>query len=810
MPLRVPPPEIPVVTFLSPNKADQGLIEFWNTEVASYVALDIGAPHPNTRQYPNFTLGSQRPVQGDEKWYIRTWITPETSSDWFNYALKFSGEGDSFPIFIRTYRELKSAYQPRVKGSALGTLYRLVMDNVGSGYSNGALPPVKFDDPVVPPTAVAEAHGVAGADGSIRECVVDFGGDGYTENVAFTVESPLNGIPASGISYIQPVTAILVREDASLFPEDSPFYAQYLQVVRVYETLPGPPLVSTVFDRDGVKKVVTERRVQVGTEVTDEAVAAGVLTRHFYTKIDTVVSNQITEVITVDSDSLLDLPELTTSIRNVIPEIFLAQIPLHVESHIIAGTAAEPALVLGEFEHSERQLHPLYKEVRSTILDNIGNLPITISGIKETNADKQVVSISMTLELDSTPATLPDEFTDVDYKKLGNGMAIETRRTIPDVFGNQVSETSITDPIPPEFRALFPTFTNAITAAGTITVPPPLGTGELSRREEQLTEFTFRRTTAAHDATGLPVTHISHELTAEFGGTILAVAATLNDSDMSVDEGLMVISSEVKNLGNGLFLKITRAADTDTEWPELLATHIDEKYLLEIDIKKRVVAAGTVGGVDLDGTIREVRSIDKWRSIQIASKFNADTLPEPVTWFSGQRHSFPPELLNAVIDWAEAVCGCSSSFSAALIANLSQYTGFVRSRITEQFYNDVPPDDVTITQFCPQTHHFGFAWASACGDADGNCRTKSGAPEFHIPLCLHGDLSLSIGTNVWTFPATSPPVLPHGEYIMLAPHVERWRFGVFRRTLTEVFVPLCEGGSRVFKADASSADADRK
>ncbi len=63
MPLRVPPPEIPVVTFLSPNKADQGLIEFWNTEIASYVALDIGAPHPNTRQYPNFTLGSQRPVQ---------------------------------------------------------------------------------------------------------------------------------------------------------------------------------------------------------------------------------------------------------------------------------------------------------------------------------------------------------------------------------------------------------------------------------------------------------------------------------------------------------------------------------------------------------------------------------------------------------------------------------------------------------------------------------------------------------------------------------------------------------------------------
>jgi len=88
---------------------------------------------------------------------------------------------------------------------------------------------------------------------------------------------------------------------------------------------------------------------------------------------------------------------------------------------------------------------------------------------------------------------------------------------------------------------------------GTITVPPPLGTGELSGEKEQLTEFTFRRTTTGHDATGLPVTHISHELTTEFGGTILAVAATLNDSDMSVDEGLMVVSSEVKTLATVCF-----------------------------------------------------------------------------------------------------------------------------------------------------------------------------------------------------------------------------------------------------------------
>src|SRR5436190_10443722 len=110
MALRVPPPEIPVISFLSPNKKDQGLLEFWNTTLANYTPLDIGVPHPNTREFPGFTLGSQKPLPNDEKWILRTWVSPETSPDWFNYALKFSAESDAYPIFIRTYREPKISY----------------------------------------------------------------------------------------------------------------------------------------------------------------------------------------------------------------------------------------------------------------------------------------------------------------------------------------------------------------------------------------------------------------------------------------------------------------------------------------------------------------------------------------------------------------------------------------------------------------------------------------------------------------------------------------------------------------------------
>src|SRR6185503_11050591 len=233
MPVRVPPPEIPVISWLSPNKADQGLLEFWNTELASYIPLDVGAPHPVQRLYPGFRLGKQAPVQGDEKWVLRTWVSDETSPDWFNWALKYSGEDNSFPIFIRTYREPRATYTPRTKGTPLGTLYKTVMTNVGSGYANGAYPTVEFDIPTVEATEVAIGHGVVSADGSITEVVLDFGGEGYAQDVEFRVFPPINGDRATGVAYVQPQIAILVREEASLYPPDSEFYAQYLQVTRV-------------------------------------------------------------------------------------------------------------------------------------------------------------------------------------------------------------------------------------------------------------------------------------------------------------------------------------------------------------------------------------------------------------------------------------------------------------------------------------------------------------------------------------------------------------------------------------------------
>lgn len=280
------------------------------------------------------------------------------------------------------------------------------------------------------------------------------------------------------------------------------------------------------------------------------------------------------------------------------------------------------------------------------------------------------------------------------------------------------------------------------------------------------------------------------------GGLLFAGALTLT----SIKEVSDLVSYEIKEISS-------------VPGPPVHGEHIDDTYGLVIDIVKTVVPDGTSPSPNpaVDGTYYEIKPKSEWESVQIASKFDITSLPSPVQWFGGQMHSFPPELITgtydpvtnpygAIIQWADATCGCKERFSAVLQTNFNQYSGVVKARYTEQFYYGVPPDDVVIDQFFPQSHTFGFAFASVCNCGSNTTASVTAiAPQFKIPLCIHDTFSLCVGNPVpfvcsgapfsWTFNATTPAALPHGSYIMLPPHVERWRFGVWRRVLTEVLVP---------------------
>jgi hypothetical protein len=146
----------------------------------------------------------------------------------------------------------------------------------------------------------------------------------------------------------------------------------------------------------------------------------------------------------------------------------------------------------------------------------------------------------------------------------------------------------------------------------------------------------------------------------------------------------------------------------------------------------------------------EIKELDKWRSIQILSRVNPDSLPLPENWNLTVRQAFPavlksqyfvlhlkadgyidPSSINHLVD-------LQSSFSASVLA-----TG------TRSYYAGPPTTIDQTTPFCPTSHDMLMYFMDSGGGMN-----KYGAG---IPSCLHGVLAPEfVGVNYNNDTVTSP------------------------------------------------------
>lgn len=845
---QVPPPNVPIRSFTTPVTGEGFYTEIVDTTRPEYRIIERGTKYsivtgadPNVIAiFPDLYFLRETILPYDYPWATRLWATDRNAEDTYNSAIEYIAQAVSYPAFTRVYIVRRDEYEVNSTiaiGSPLTSIIGVKIVDGGQDYTTATV--------VITGLGTgATAKAIINVDGTIASIVVDNCGTGYTATPTVTITG--SGSGALAIALLQPTSAVLTSQKKSELPDDHPLRNEYVLVTRVYETLPGPFIASTKIDEDGKVVTVNTRRNIAANITSAETLIAGQWCKttkkgddNFvgeesvecraipgnaipYTKIDDdgkVVSGTRTlkdQSVIVSAETLTggvwthtfkekvgdlvswEVTESRAIPGNPVPSSRLGEDGVKID--VVTTLKDTTAITTTEALSGGVWTKTTKKEVSDLVAQEIvESRAIPGNGILETQIDKNgdITSITRTLVEASTLATtnviLAGVWTKTYEVPLDGSKLVATKTVEVRDTQNELDSLSIEIPdlLPVEFRPQLPIIELEGTFIGDA-VLPTLIPGELFSKQTQLDAYTYRSTRRGRIGISLPQVITNKETTSQFGGGDINVILTLDlFNNLSLDEGLTyLVPSEIKKLDselNGLAVKTSKQLNA-AAWPPLDSTHVDEKYGLVVPIQKQVVAAGAIGGVS-GGVYTEVRSIDKWKSLTIASRLDAESLPENVQWFSSIRYSFPPELTDAVIDWAYAECGCSYSFSAVLIANMNQYSGIVKSRVTEQFYNGPPPDDVTITQFFPQSHHFGFAWWSACGDSDGNCRTKSGSPEFHVPLALHDDLSLSVGANVWTFPATDPAVLPHSDYIMLAPHVERWRFGVFRRVLTEVLVP---------------------
>lgn len=143
----------------------------------------------------------------------------------------------------------------------------------------------------------------------------------------------------------------------------------------------------------------------------------------------------------------------------------------------------------------------------------------------------------------------------------------------------------------------------------------------------------------------------------EFGGGETRIdTQTGVPGAQTVDSGLRVLSSEL----------VTRSPQEQTkkteqlivgEWPILHGHHTDEITGIVVNFTKQVVPEGTPypGRSGYRGPFIEMQPYDRWRSIQIVSAVDLNTLPGPEAWWVNRPFTLPPTLLSIEAIWSDVV-----------------------------------------------------------------------------------------------------------------------------------------------------------
>jgi hypothetical protein len=233
------------------------------------------------------------------------------------------------------------------------------------------------------------------------------------------------------------------------------------------------------------------------------------------------------------------------------PEKFRAAQQDTTNEESVAG-AIDPSIALGagEFRKSEQQVTEFVKRVSTTNRDISASTDLT-----ETVITNQGQVATRTLRLSAeAQSIIPDALlVDGSIDALGDGRTIKTEVRVPEVFEGKNLSLEKPDVTPQKFRAAIPASSVETTVAGTVTDPIVLAGNEISKSEQQVTEFVKRISATTRDPAAEATITGAKVYTSELGGGIANVTETYSSSgEITADLNTVSVSSEA--LGDGKFV----------------------------------------------------------------------------------------------------------------------------------------------------------------------------------------------------------------------------------------------------------------
>jgi hypothetical protein len=307
------------------------------------------------------------------------------------------------------------------------------------------------------------------------------------------------------------------------------------------------------------------------------------------------------------------------------PQKFRAAQEDTITEENVTGTI-NPSISLGagEFAKSEQQVTQFVKRVSTNTRDISASTELT-----ETIITPQGQVAERTLRLSAEPQTIqPDELLiDGSIEALGDGRTIKTETKVGGVFEGKSLSLERPDVTPQKFRAAIPSTTLEKTIAGAVVDPIVLAGNQISKSEQQVTEFIKRVRTEERDPAAEATLTGGKIYTSELGGGIAEVTESYS-SDGDIGATLNTVSVSSENLGDNKFVS------TKVELPNI-PTLVGQEYdeLLDVAIPYTQTVVETLAfvpqepevGVSLvpRNNLQTVkRTVDKTKSRQALLDFN--------------------------------------------------------------------------------------------------------------------------------------------------------------------------------------------
>lgn len=244
----------PVQTRPTPVKTDGLFYEMLDGPLADQDRLEYGSDHPNTKDFPGFKLCKE--VRDGYQRVQRWWACEETLQDTYNDNIRYSDESTAYPVFVRRYVVRRDQYAPRTILQPRAGVLLVTVDNPGQDYTS--LPDV------TPSAGTSKYVALINELGQVCwVAVLKDGGDTTAPALTF---SGGNGTGATATAYVQPQTALLAKQRKLEFGNDDPRSGLFVIHECTYETLPGPEIPKTRFDKETKTDRTTYRqRVAIAT-----------------------------------------------------------------------------------------------------------------------------------------------------------------------------------------------------------------------------------------------------------------------------------------------------------------------------------------------------------------------------------------------------------------------------------------------------------------------------------------------------------------------------------------------------------------